>query len=107
MNWQYPEQYEWLATLSAHGFAWEFLRRNTAFRKAADLSNSLPKITTDTSARFMSHNADSDGAKSWGLLQFESPRIDARGANVFWNPESCPSVLPVVTCSDAGRASGH
>src|SRR3546814_3535675 len=35
MKWQNTEQYEWLQALSAHGLAWEFLRRNRAYRSAA------------------------------------------------------------------------
>lgn len=107
MKWQDTEQYEWVRALSAHGLAWEFLRRNRAYREAAaDIS-----VTRLSRSRPLGETISADGhisdAQAWGLLLFETPDRDARKANIFWMPELCPSVLPVVASRDVGPVSGR
>ncbi|MEP2758696.1 MULTISPECIES: DUF2285 domain-containing protein [Alphaproteobacteria] len=107
MKWQNTEQYEWLQALSAHGLAWEFLRRNRAYRSAAaNLGVTWPPDGSPPDETWSAGDQMSE-AREWGLLLFETPDRDAREANIFWMPEFCPSVLPVVASQNVGHVSGR
>lgn len=77
--------YDWMLQLSAEGWAWEFLRRNPAYRDEYLVFRNADPI------------ASSRAAHGWGLLQFVNPAEDARTAIVFWCPAKNPSVLPLAT----------
>lgn len=107
MKWQNTEQYEWLQALSAHGLAWEFLRRNRAYRSAAaNLGVTWPPDGSPPDETWSAGDQMSE-AREWGLLLFETPDRDAREANIFWMPEFCPSVLPVIASREVGSVSGR
>jgi hypothetical protein len=80
--------YEWMLGLSAEGWAWEFLRRNTAYQ----CDYRAFKDRDDQEA--------AEAALHWGLLRFVDPVLDAREAIVFWSPAHNKSVLPLVTAGE-------
>ena len=58
-DWRSPSAYQALASLDAHGFAWEFLRRNPAFqsdceRLARDAARGL--LSADDEEAFAKRN---------------------------------------------------
>ncbi len=65
--------------------AWEYLRRNRAYRTAW---NEQKPVELETAAR------------DWGLLRLIDPMVDARTANPIWQPDP-PSTLRVVRASAA------
>jgi len=79
-------QNTWLSPLTRRGWAWEFLRRSSAYRVG-----------------FAQHGTADADAASWGLLRYENPTLDAREAAVFWRADDCPSVLRLT----ALRGSEH
>ena len=83
--------YEWMLNLSAEGWAWEFLRRNSRYQRDFALFRNEDELSA------------SSAASRWGLLRFVDPALDAREAVVFWNPFLNKAVLPVVT---AGEGKG-
>lgn len=107
MDWQDTQRYSGFLGLSGHGFAWEFLRRNPAFRHAG-LRFRIKQIgaSVGSSYLYQSKRIRND-ANRWGLLFFEDPCLDAQVAKVFWRPDFCAGVLPIVTSLDAGPASGR
>jgi hypothetical protein len=83
--WQNREAFEYTEQLDEPLQAWEYLRRNRAYRTAWDERNPVESET-----------AGSD----WGLLRLIDPTIDARSANPIWQPDP-PSTLRVVRASAA------
>jgi hypothetical protein len=83
--WQNREAFEYTEQLDGPLQAWEYLRRNRAYRAAWDERNPVESET-----------AGSD----WGLLRLIDPTIDARSANPIWQPDP-PSTLRVVRASAA------
>jgi hypothetical protein len=79
------KSYEWMLDLSAEGWAWEFLRRNSSYRRHYIACSEADQVSA------------SKAALRWGLLQFADPDVDARRAQVFWSPAKNKSVLPLVT----------
>lgn len=82
------ESYDWMLTLSAEGWAWEFLRRNPSYRRNYIACRKADQVSA------------SRAAHRWGLLQFVDPDVDARSAVVFWSPAKNQSVLPLVTAGE-------
>lgn len=72
-----------LKRLSRRGWAWEFLRRHPEYR-----------------SDFRKNRHDVVMAAKWGLLHFSDPAADAFKAAVFWRPEDCSEVLPLIISSD-------
>ena len=100
--WRDRNSYAWLAQLSLRGFAWEFLRRNAEYR--AHWVNVQPVQTTFEPMPGMHVVGVSQyeaASESWASLgPLEDPSRDARIANVFWIPQECATVLPVVAMKD-------
>ncbi|MCC6914183.1 MAG: DUF2285 domain-containing protein [Rhodospirillaceae bacterium] len=103
--WQDAAAYQWTLALPRLAWAWEFLRRNPAYRAAwrearrsrrvTRLAPRLTVIETDETA------AD---AGEWCLLPpLEDPGRDVRHAAVFWDAADCPTVLPVFAASGDAR----
>jgi len=65
-----------MSRLTRIGWAWEFLRRNSQYQEQ--------------------WNRDGANPNDWGLQHFEDPARDARRATVFWRPQACAAVLPVL-----------
>jgi hypothetical protein len=82
------EAYDWMLSLSAEGWAWEYLRRNAEYRHDYF-------CFVDAHVR-----PSAEAAMRWGLLQFVNPDIDARCAPVFWRPATNLSVLSLFRSGD-------
>jgi hypothetical protein len=83
--WQNREAFEYTEQLDGPLLAWEYLRRNRAYRTAWDERNPVESETAE---------------RDWGLLRLIDPIVDARSANPIWQPDP-PSTLRVVRASAA------
>jgi hypothetical protein len=83
--WQNREAFEYTEQLDGPLLAWEYLRRNSAYRTAWDERNPVESETAE---------------RDWGLLRLIDPIVDARSANPIWQPDP-PSTLRVVRASAA------
>lgn len=76
-------------------FAWEFLRRNGAYRAVAK-------------ARAWTHCFEDphgeDAARRWGLQFIVDPDLPAGVADVFWRPEVAPSLVVILERSHSAMA---
>ena len=80
-DWRSAKAYEGVTGLMPREIAWEFLRRNPAYR--ADFKNS----------QHMSGDAAEKISQRWGLRFIVDPRIPANDAGLFWLHDECTSVL--------------
>jgi len=71
------QAYRYTAEFTGTAWAWEYLRRNPLYR-----------------AQFTKR--DRAEISDWPLLRFEDPELDARHADVFWQPSVCKHVLPLI-----------
>jgi hypothetical protein len=79
--------YAYTATLSRSSWAWEFLRREAAFRRAAMASVALPKIWRDHDATLVYElPRRTPEAESWGLHFLPDPTLPGGDAPLFWLP---------------------
>ena len=78
--WTRREAFKYVESLAGPLLAWEFLRRNPAYRKA-----------------WLLHEpADTETARGdWGLLRFIDPALDARAAIPIWCPDP-PTTLRLI-----------
>lgn len=83
--WQRRETFEYVESLAGPLLAWEYLRRNPAYR--ASWSKHDPA-------------AAETGSHDWGLLQLIDPDLDARAANPIWQPDP-PTTLRVIRATGA------
>jgi hypothetical protein len=81
--WQNREAFQYTEQLDGPLLAWEYLRRNGAYRAAWDVWNPAGSETPE---------------RDWGLLRLIDPMVDARTANPIWQPDP-PSTLRVVRAS--------
>jgi hypothetical protein len=83
--WQNREAFRYTEQLDGPLLAWEYLRRNRAYRTAWNERNP----------------AELEAAgRDWGLLRLIDPAVDARTANPIWRPDP-PSTLRIVRASAA------
>jgi hypothetical protein len=84
----WPERmtYDWMASLSSVGWAWEFLRRCPEYRLAYERHVADP-VAISTAVQ--------ESALHWGLLRFEDPSRSALEADVFWRMKACRQILPL------------
>jgi hypothetical protein len=83
--WQNREAFQYTEQLDGPLLAWEYLRKNSAYRAAWAERNSS--------------GSDTPG-RDWGLLRLIDPATDARSANPIWQPDP-PSTLRIVRASAA------
>jgi len=78
-------------------WAWEFLRRNDAYRQDyVDALSYLPKIERlESGSRLITGERRYRAARKWGLLFFANPDLNAMRAHVFWRPSLFPATIPV------------
>ena len=90
-DWRNAAAYARLLEADRTIFAWEWLRRNPAYRDAAEWS--LVHASPDESFA---------EAAAWGLLAFEAPRLPAPIARPIWHAEACPLVLRAFADGEGG-----
>lgn len=72
-DWRSAADYEDLRSLDAPGFAWEFLRRNKAFKAER------ARLADDAACRSVNPEEAEDFARRWGV-QFRGRRREDRTA---------------------------
>ena len=83
--WTRREAFSYVESLAGPLLAWEFLRRNPAYRNAWLVHD---PVDTETARR------------DWGLLLFIDPALDARAANPIWCPDP-PTTLRLIPATGA------
>lgn len=81
-NWRMADAYAPLRGADRSIFAWEWLRRDPAYRRAV-AEASLGSTASEQAAE----------ARAWGLLGFEHPGLAAPRARPFWRADHHGSVL--------------
>jgi hypothetical protein len=93
-DWRHEEAYAELGGVGPEAFAWEWLRRDPAYRAAA------AQVARPVDAG-LPHIREADPAAGrWGLHAFEDPAIPARAARPVWRREWSRRVLT----ADASRS---
>ena len=82
-DWREADDYAWLEALPREAFAWEWLRRQPAYRSAAMAASRAPPRAC----------VRADLARRWNLHAFEDPDLTAIEARPMWTREAYPSVL--------------
>lgn len=88
-DWRNAGAYTYTEKLTRAGWAWEFLRRNSAFQEdyARVVEASGPRKIKRTSVREMQALAP------WGVTWCDPPHVSALDAIVFWQPRVCTDIL--------------
>lgn len=92
-----PSDYAWMLDLSPFGWAWEFLRRNPAYREEA--GDRLAEDAARGDKALVCHRRPDGGlwvverrpepeASRWGLAHFVDPDRRADRAAVFWSEDA-------------------
>ena len=78
-------------------WAWEFLRRNTDYRRDFLASSAIQPKMFDLSggSRLIIGEERYKSARHWGLLFPANPDLSAHEAGVFWKPSVFPATIPV------------
>ena len=107
-DWRNRSHYDYTASLSRQGWAWEFLRRNPAFRKARKrLKPSLMTIDSPgPSFKAVSLFKALHSLEDWGVFYCDNLDKTAQDATVFWRPQDCPFVVSVEAQEVPSRISG-
>ena len=76
------------AALGMSDWAWEFLRRNPAYRSdwRSSIPRHLPVVTLRDGTRLLRLRRRYPRAERWGLFAFTDPARSAPAAPVFWLP---------------------
>ena len=87
-DWRNRSHYDDTASLSRQGWAWEFLRRNPAFRKARKrLKPSLMTIDSPAPAfKAVSLFKALRSLEDWSVFYCDDLDKTAQDATVFWRP---------------------
>lgn len=88
-DWRSKESYAYTVNLTRLGWAREFLRRNPQFQ--ADFMQSSK----------VGYGGPRDDLRRWGVLRADTPSKNALEAKVFWDPNACSHVLPLVAAHGA------
>jgi hypothetical protein len=95
------QDYSYIPYQSNARLAWEFLRRNLAYR-ADWLATANLKMRQDDQLRSerVKTNKKFDAAlgatpEEWGLFSLTNPDLDCRSASVFWTLAALPTVIPI------------
>lgn len=103
----YLGKYQYAAGLRRRDWAWEFLRRNTAFLSEAYLHQNSVVIASSCvpNSKLLTVSTRQNKAREWGLLFFPNPDQAAPKADVFWDPELDPlHVTVMVTPRDEAES---
>jgi len=76
-NWRDPTTYAYTKNLTREAWAWEFLRRNPAYRDAWKESSRgrTPDETEQAGPRIVQLTRRSEEAEIWGLVSFRGSRL--------------------------------
>lgn len=93
----YARRYDYTAYLSKRDWAFEYLRRNPKFQKAAwaGLSEAPDGQIACHGITVMQLNERQPEAEAWGLKFFCNPDLAAPNAPVFWTSDAAPLIVQV------------
>ncbi len=91
-DWHGKESYAYTWNLTRLGWAWEFVRRNSAFQADVDRGRLAVQGRAKTKTPFL---------QGWGMLRADDPSKTALDVRVFWDPAVCPHVLPLFAATEA------
>lgn len=74
--------------MSASLWAWEFLRRNPAYRSDWSRFSSYRGTSTDHSISLYQQKVSDQEAMKWGLMAYEHPDAETDRASLFWTIET-------------------
>jgi hypothetical protein len=86
--WPRPEDYRYLEGIDRFGLAWEWLRRDPAYRQ---MTPATPRRTAEGLTVF--DGAPRECVARWGCLNVEDPSCSAAQARLLWSASLMPSVL--------------
>ena len=89
LDWRSPGAYQYTTRLDAAGFAWEYLRRNDAYRRDWQLHNK-PPMSKDSQKVFPQH---------WGLLFPARPRHLIRRATLILVSSHAAAIRGACACA--------
>ena len=94
---QYRSKYDYLIGLTRRGWAYEHLRRNTPFRKAAyqHQSGFVRATLWEHDMYLLDMLGPQPEAEDWGLIVFPDPDHSALFADVFWSERVYPNHIRV------------
>jgi len=98
-DWRDAQAYAPLLRAERAVFAWEWLRRNPAYRAAAALAGG-PAGDCAERPRCVPALAAQPEAGAWGLHVFEDPGMSALSARPLWRAEAYPFVLRASASSE-------
>lgn len=90
--------YDYLWRLAPDRWAWEYLRRNPAFRLDAATQSEgdvSERMAACAPVRCLRSRTPQTLAHRWGLLMMPDPREDGFGADVFWSPAAHPHQVEI------------
>ncbi len=96
--------YDYLSQLSCDRWAWEYLRRNRAFRRDAigrEASDVSEKKAACADIRLLKSRVPQTRAERWGLVVMPDPALNGFDADVIWNRAVFPDQIEV-NCSARG-----
>lgn len=94
-DWRDRSAYDALLGQDRSGWAWEWLRRDPAYRRPA-----MRRL-----AAFGTSPVSDAGAARWGLHRFEDPRKGAAGARPIWKAQLLPRVVMLAASPATGPDS--
>lgn len=94
----YLSKYEYAIGFRRRDWAWEFLRRNTAFLSDAYRHHGQVEIQPSCvpNSKLLRVHTRQNEARDWGLLFFPNPDQAALKADVFWDPALDPLHVTVM-----------
>lgn len=100
----HSEAYDYLQRLPRSGWAWEFLRRNAAYREAhlRHREGRLKRRIAPGGALVLTLERAEPEAALWGLQFFASPERTGLAAPIFWTPAAFRKALKA-RAVDAGE----
>ena len=100
------EDYAYTRGLDKPGWAWEFLRRNMVFQRAANLAQGSKHVTFKqvSGTRLYEADVNDNAALSWGLCVFPDAQKSALDADIFWHPQAISSHLRLLLSPFAGQS---
>ncbi|BBD01466.1 DUF2285 domain-containing protein [Sphingobium sp. YG1] len=88
--WPAASDYDYLASVGAPGLAWEWLRRDPAYRLMSE-----GKRSRTSDGLTIIEAASPAAAAKWGCLHMEDPHLQASDAMILWSAQVDPSVVRV------------
>ena len=82
------EDYAYAAGLNRHGWAWEFLRRNTDYQRDFRINRAGTPVPVKhkSGAVYFRLRRRVLAAERWGLIMFANPSVSSLATGIHWHP---------------------